>query len=136
MKKHAILTEFDLLIADAPLDFLGTGESSRYAARQEREWHERVATLRKAIDNELALTMQARRSHLVSVPENIGRLISYCGNVWRVIGINYLGDYDIQRTEDRDGQRYTIVSNCVLGLPIDHPHYACLIETPSPKGEA
>lgn len=49
--KHAILAEFDSLIADAPLDFLGTGESSRHAAKEEREWHERVATLRKKIED-------------------------------------------------------------------------------------
>lgn len=60
-------------------------------------------------------------------PVNIGRDVNYWGNVWKIIGLNYLGDYEVVRFEDRPNGRCRIRSSCVLGLPQDHPHYAELV---------
>ena len=41
-----LIEEFDAIIDDAPLDFLGTGESRRFANKCEAEWRKRVADFR------------------------------------------------------------------------------------------
>ena len=63
-----------------------------------------------------------------NVPENIGRRMRWAGREWTVEGVNYLGDYDLVRFEDRPDGRYKIGGSCTLGLPKEHPHYAELIE--------
>lgn len=67
-------------------------------------------------------------THDVCVPANIGRRVRHWGREWKIIGINYLGNYDIERYEHRDNGTYRIESSCVLGLPVEHPHYAVLCE--------
>lgn len=60
-------------------------------------------------------------------PANIGRCVRFAAHDWRIVGINYLGDYDVERFEVRDGERIKIGSSCVLGLPANHGHYAVLL---------
>jgi len=50
----ALIKEFDSLIEDAPVDFLGTGSDSRWADKQEEEWRERVECFRRKL---LAITV-------------------------------------------------------------------------------
>jgi hypothetical protein len=57
---------------------------------------------------------------------NIGQRVSFAGREWVIVGVNYLGDYDIECFEERPGGRYKIGSTCVLDLPPDHPHYAAI----------
>jgi hypothetical protein len=59
-----------------------------------------------------------------STLENVGRKVRFGGSVWVIVGINYLGDYDIER----DDPRGKVMSSCVLGLPEWHPHFASLVD--------
>jgi hypothetical protein len=61
-------------------------------------------------------------------PANIGRRVLWAGYEWKIVGINWLDNYDIVRYEQREDGRYKIGAGCVLGLKKDHPHYACLLE--------
>lgn len=44
-----LVKEFDSIIEDAPLDFLGTGESKKYADKEEEEWFKRVNEFRRKL---------------------------------------------------------------------------------------
>ena len=44
-----LIAEFDGIIEDAPLDFLGTGSDGEAAAREERHWLARVAVFREML---------------------------------------------------------------------------------------
>lgn len=46
---NEILEEFDAIIEEAPVDFLGTGSDSRHADKEEREWRDRIAALREKL---------------------------------------------------------------------------------------
>lgn len=50
----ALIKEFDSIIEDAPVDFLGTGSDSRWANKQEDEWRERIECFRRKL---LAITV-------------------------------------------------------------------------------
>lgn len=72
-------------------------------------------------------TDKDRQSFLESVQwlpskDMIGRKVIFAGSEWRIAGINYLGDYDIEREGGRSR------STCVLGLPSWHPHFASLVD--------
>lgn len=60
-----------------------------------------------------------------STGDNVGRSVSFGGCEWTIAGINYLGDYDIERYDDRGMAR----SSCRLGLPAWHPHHATLLDS-------
>lgn len=72
-------------------------------------------------------------------PAHIGMPVWSMGQVWEIVGINYLGDYTIERTEtlpmqyprfdDRGRQYHTVRwrSSCRFGLPNDHGHHARLL---------
>lgn len=62
-----------------------------------------------------------------SDPVNIGKFVDYAGDIWKIVGINYLGDYDLERFESRSDGRTKIGTSCELELPDDHPHYAVLV---------
>ena len=49
MWPESLLAEFDYIVEAAPVDFLGTGSNSRWAAKEEREWQERIANFRKGL---------------------------------------------------------------------------------------
>ena len=44
-----LLKEFDSIIEDAPVDFLGTGGDSRWANKQEKIWQEDVNRFREKL---------------------------------------------------------------------------------------
>lgn len=44
-----LLAEFDNIISDAPVDFLGTGSDSRWANKEESEWRGRIDEFRKKL---------------------------------------------------------------------------------------
>lgn len=44
-----LVVEFDSIIEDAPVDFLGTGSDSRWANKCEKEWLRRVEKFRKKL---------------------------------------------------------------------------------------
>lgn len=72
-----------------------------------------------------------KNKHEPTNPSNIGKQVFFNGREWTIIGINWLGSYDIERFENRPDGRYRIESTCVLGLPADHGHYAYLFEVDS-----
>ena len=72
--------------------------------------------------------MRLQRMGDESDPVHIGRRMHTAGYDWFIVGINYLGDYDLERYEHREDGRYKIGCSCVLGLPMDHPHYAFLLD--------
>lgn len=41
--------EFDAIIEEAPVDFLGTGSDSRWADKKEREWRQRCEEFKKKL---------------------------------------------------------------------------------------
>lgn len=49
MTIEELIIEFDEIIYDAPVDFLGTGSDSRYANREERKWRERCLNFKKEL---------------------------------------------------------------------------------------
>ena len=59
-----------------------------------------------------------------STLDHVGREVMYWGQRWEITGINYLGDYDIERTDKRG----LVKSSCILGLPTWHPHFASLVD--------
>jgi hypothetical protein len=44
-----LIREFDAIIEEAPVDFLGTGSNSRWANKCEREWYERCEEFKKKL---------------------------------------------------------------------------------------
>lgn len=58
----------------------------------------------------------------------VGQRARWGGVVWKVVGINYLGTFDLERFEDRPDGRYKMGGSCVFGLPRNHPHFAELID--------
>jgi len=44
-----LVVEFDAIIADAPVDFVGTSSDGEAADREEREWLARVADFRERL---------------------------------------------------------------------------------------
>jgi hypothetical protein len=44
-----LVAEFDRIIEEAPVDFLGTGSDSKWANKCEREWYEDVAAFREKL---------------------------------------------------------------------------------------
>jgi len=72
--------------------------------------------------------LAAAAGERLSDPINIGKWANFAGDVWTIVGINYLGDYDLERFEVREDGRYKIGSSCRLGLSQDHPHYAFLVD--------
>ena len=63
--------------------------------------------------------------------EHVGRLVRFWDDEWKIVGINYLGDYDIEMRRDTPEGPQMVSSSCRLGLPEDHRHYAELIEPKS-----
>jgi hypothetical protein len=59
--------------------------------------------------------------------EHIGKSVYWAGREWKIVGIDYLGNYDLERFEERHDGRYRIGGNCRFGLPEEHGHYARLI---------
>jgi hypothetical protein len=69
----------------------------------------------------------------------IGRRVWFAGVTWVIIGVNYLGDFDIERREqrpwddpayDEDGRCCHGVicrTSCRFGLPESHHHHARLV---------
>lgn len=51
-----LVAEFDAIIEEAPVDFLGTGSDSRWANKCEREWNQRCEEFKKKL---VALTEKA-----------------------------------------------------------------------------
>ncbi len=49
IQQPSLVGLFDELIEDAPLDFQGTGESSRWARQWEKEWRLKAKQLREAL---------------------------------------------------------------------------------------
>lgn len=49
MWPESLLAEFDYIVESAPVDFLETGSCSRHAAKEEREWQERIDSFRKSL---------------------------------------------------------------------------------------
>ena len=47
---NELLQQFDCIIEDAPLDFLGTGGDSKWAAKQEKEWQQQVKDFREKLE--------------------------------------------------------------------------------------
>jgi hypothetical protein len=57
-----------------------------------------------------------------------GRQIQYCGFIWTVTGKNYLGDWDVERIEQRPTGSVKMTSSIdAFVLSAEHPHYALLI---------
>lgn len=76
-----------------------------------------------------AMSVDDRETFLASVQqeamrENVGRKVRFDGREWEIIGVNYVGDYDITRIDERGD---IVQSSCVLGLPEWHPHFAELL---------
>lgn len=44
-----MLEEFDYIIEEAPVDFLGTGSDGKFADKCEREWRDRVTSFREEL---------------------------------------------------------------------------------------
>ena len=44
-----LIKEFDCIIEEAPVDFLGTGSDSKLARKQEDEWYEYVSEFREKL---------------------------------------------------------------------------------------
>lgn len=63
-----------------------------------------------------------------STPDNIGKWVDFGGDVWKIVAINYLGDYDLARFEMREDGRFKIGTSCRLGLIKFNPHYAVLVD--------
>ncbi len=95
---------------------------------EQKEPTEKSGELRCSTLEEFSSMTQEQREEFIhsveepSRPENIGRTILFWGESWKIYGINYLGDYDIERTDSRGKRR----SSCRLGIPSWHPHYAVL----------
>ena len=64
--------------------------------------------------------------HDTAAAANVGRSVDFGGHAWTITGVNYLGNYDIERTESREDGDYKVRTSCVLGLPPEHPHYASI----------
>lgn len=59
-----------------------------------------------------------------------GRLVEYWGDVWIVVGKNYLGDWNVERCENRTAGPVKITSSIAATvLPETHPHFASLVAT-------
>ena len=62
-----------------------------------------------------------------------GATVSYWGQTWTIVGKNYLGDWDVVRYEQRNGENIRIGSSIAPNiLPTEHPHYAELVPGPCP----
>lgn len=49
-RENGLVAEFDSIIGDAPVDFLGTGSDSKFAKKEEKEWNGRVEKFRSKLD--------------------------------------------------------------------------------------
>ena len=59
-----------------------------------------------------------------------GMLVEYWGDFWIVTGKNHLGDWDVERHENRPTGRVKVSSSISAGiLPETHPHFARLAAT-------
>ncbi|MBW6123145.1 hypothetical protein KZ843_09630 [Pseudomonas aeruginosa] len=57
-----------------------------------------------------------------------GRLVEYWGQVWTVKGLNYIGDWEVERNEARLTGAVKITSSVApTVLPETHPHFARLV---------
>jgi hypothetical protein len=57
-----------------------------------------------------------------------GRQVDYWGEMWTVTGMNYLGDWDVERFEMRPDGRVKITSSISSEvLPETHGHFARLV---------
>ena len=54
-----LVEEFDGIIEDAPVDFLGTGSDSRFADKEARQWQSRIDSFRNKL---IELKHESRRS--------------------------------------------------------------------------
>lgn len=62
-----------------------------------------------------------------------GATVSYWGQIWTVVGKNYLGDWGVVRYEQRGDEVIRIGSSIAPNiLPAEHPHYAELVPGPCP----
>lgn len=67
----------------------------------------------------------------------VGARVFYFGHYWTVIGKNYLGDWDVERFEDRKDGRFRIESSIAPEiLPYDHPHFVEVISMPPQTKES
>lgn len=58
----------------------------------------------------------------------VGRRVNYFGRTWTIVGKNYLGDWDVERFEDRPDGKYSIKSSIgAYELPETHPHHVVLL---------
>ena len=59
-----------------------------------------------------------------------GRQVEYWGDVWTIIGKNYLGDWEVQKREYRPSGAVKVTCSIDAHiLPEEHPHYAKLVAT-------
>lgn len=59
-----------------------------------------------------------------------GRQVQYWGDAWTVTGLNFVGDWDVERFEPRDtGSVKVTASIDPWELEETHPHYAKLLPT-------
>lgn len=61
-----------------------------------------------------------------------GRSVEYWGHVWTITAQNNLGDWNVERFEEREDGRYRIRSSIAPHvLPTFHPHFARLVDSPN-----
>ncbi|MFG8752966.1 hypothetical protein ACEPU1_32125 [Pseudomonas aeruginosa] len=72
--------------------------------------------------------MQGQIALLGGGTDITGRLVEYWGEVWTVKGRNYIGDWDVERSEARQAGAVKITSSIApTVLPEAHPHFARLV---------
>lgn len=65
-----------------------------------------------------------------------GRSVEYWGQLWTITEKNYLGDWNVERLEEREDGRYRIRSSIAPHiLPTSHPHFARLVDSPNVSDE-
>lgn len=66
-----------------------------------------------------------------------GKRVLFAGHIWTIVERNYLGDWDIERFEERSEGRFRIGSSIsATVLPEANRHFAKLIETDEPGCQA
>lgn len=76
----------------------------------------------------LMATTQDQNALLGGGANITGRLVEYWGQVWTVKGRNYIGDWDVERSEARPTGAVKITSSIApTVLPETHPHFARLV---------
>lgn len=76
-----------------------------------------------------AETLKFHQEILCSAPCSLSnRIVDYWGSTWVIVGVNYCGDYDVVRFENRLDGRFRVYSSCQLDLPRTHSHFAELLK--------